>query len=158
MPTRARSKKLFLALLLPSLALLLALPSAAEVKPWDQEAVTGLAVQLTNKVNGLRKDLKRGPGSSMASMQEYARYEFMDTLRLIESETGYLARRLRDGEGHNDTIPVYQRLQRLVRSAADLGRRLFIDEATQQRIDKAGAVLDELAAYYEPPQESPPSP
>ncbi len=154
MPTRARSKMFFLALLLPTLTLFIPQPGSAEVKKWDQEAVTELAAKLTEKVNGLRKDIKRGPGSSMASMQEYARYEFMDTLRLIESEAGYLARRLRDGEGQEETSPVYQRLQRLVRSAADTGKRLFIDESTQQKIDKAGAVLDELAAHYEPPKES----
>ncbi len=88
----------------------------------------------------------------MATMQEHARYNFMDILRLIESETGYLSRRLSEGSGHAETYPVYHRLMRLVHDAAREGERLFIDEPTKERIDKAGAILDELNGYFEPPE------
>ncbi len=156
MPTPARNTMLVLALLLPALLLIAPGGASAQEKAWDQEAVTTLATDLAAQVKDLRQSLKRGPGSSMATMQERSRYNFMDLLRLIESETGHLARRL--GEGYGETAPVYRRLQRLVSNAQEEGRRLFIDEPTQERIDKAGGILDELALYYAPaeaPAESP---
>ena len=117
---------------------------------WDQARVTVLASELSASVKDLRTAVRQTGPRSLGSMQSRKFHQFADKLRLIQSESRYLASELAEGEGLEDTLPAYRHLRLLVRDARELAQHLYIEQGTQDRIDAARQKLDELAAYYPP--------
>ena len=127
-------------------------PEETEESPptveWDQTHVTALAQELAASLKDIRQALRQQGEPGVASMQSKAYHQLGDELRLLESESKQLARALEAGGGHDETLPIYQRMQRTIRDAREEARRQAIPLPTQERIDAGRAILDKLDHYY----------
>ena len=90
--------------------------------------------------------------SLMENPQQKTRmFRIADQLRLIESEATSLHARLARGAGMDETLPTYQRIQRLRRQAQTNANRSDVSAQTQPQLDRANAVLTQLAPFYAAP-------
>jgi hypothetical protein len=123
---------------------------ALEATPWNQERVTALAKELETAVSGLRDAVRKSPAWDNP-LQKRTLYRIADKLRLIESEAIHLHAQLANGAGMDETLPAYQRLQRLKRDAQVLAKKTDVSAFTQPKLDAATSVLAQIEPYY-PPQ------
>lgn len=150
----------------PGARLLLALVTAhaplhafaeeAAAVEWDQERVTELAVQLAVATRDLRNAVRTGISSQRGRAQAHSRNRLLDNLRVLQNETRHLAGELESGQGYAETLPIAQRIDRLVARARPDARRLLIPQPVQQRLDRARELLEELRPFYrgyETPEE-----
>ena len=114
---------------------------------WDQERVTKLAVELAVTMRGLRREVRR-IRDDRASTQVNRRHRLIDHLRMLQNETRFLAAELEAGQGFAETLPIAQRIDRLVDRAVVDGRRLFLPAPVQQKIDRANELMEELRPFY----------
>jgi hypothetical protein len=128
---------------------------AGEPRAWDQAEVTALADQLFEAVKDLRESVRTANAPSIASGQARATHRLRDELRLIRNEARHLARRLREGAGRDETLPVFRRIEELRRKAAEDARRIMLVQPILDRIDAARSVLEKLAPYYAVSGEEP---
>ena len=141
--------------LLACLALVLApaqlpLPAAAEGAAnaeWDQQRVTELAVQLAVATRDLRSQVRTGFPAERGLPQARI-HRLLDHLRVLQNETRFLSAELEAGQGFDETLPVAQRIDRLVDRAVVDARRLDMPEPVQQRLDKADDLLEQLRSFY----------
>ena len=119
-------------------------PAAA----WDQAKVTGLASELASAVAGIRDAARKESPMSIGSGQSRSWHRLLDDLRIIESEAKHLARALAAGEGHDETLPVIERIDVLRDSAVEEGRRVFLSGFVLKKIEVARAVVEKLRPYY----------
>jgi len=138
------------ALVVAALACLLSAGTAvAELKPWDQEQVSGLAAELSDAIKGVRRaaldepTLRDRSNTSGRSTQQY-----LDTLRQLETSTRQLATRLGKGEDREQTLGVARRIGTLLRDAQETGRRLMLTKPSFDAIDRAVAAVHELSPFY----------
>jgi len=82
-----------------------------------------------------------------------AYHEFKDKVRLMHSESLYLADALKKGEGRDQTKHAYQRISELNRDAAEMGRAQARDsqllEEIQEREEEAKGALGDVSAPME---------
>lgn len=132
------------------MALLVGAHASAQTEAWNQEKVTALAKELESSVSGLRDAVRRSP--LRENPQQKTRiFRIADQLRLIESESASLHARLARGEGMDETLPSFQRIQRLRRSAQSLANRTDVSAQTQPKLDRANQVLGQMAPFYPAP-------
>lgn len=117
--------------------------------PWNAEKAAAAATRLAEALNGLRDALRKAPGG----MGGFAGgssgvHSLRDRLRLMESESKHLARQLRDGEGRDETYPVFRRIDEIRRSAVDPAERMFLQQPVLEKIQVARPAMEELAGYY----------
>ena len=124
-----------------------ALPTSAQAKEWDQEAVTALAKQLAEAAGDVRSSVRNAPPPP--GTQRRVRHQALDDLRVMENSVNHLARRLEAGEGLDETFGTYQRIRTLRNDIAQQARRANITEPTLSKLETARGLLDELSAYYE---------
>ena len=123
---------------------------------WDQTRVTELAVQLAVTMRDLRGEVRRGTTGDRGRAP-HSRNMLLDQLRVLERETRFLAAELEAGQGFAETLPVAQRIDRILDRAAVNARRMMIPEPVQKRVDEANDLLEELRPFYrnyETPEES----
>jgi hypothetical protein len=136
---------------------LFAVPTqAAEREKWDQAALTKLSGELVESVKDLRGSARRQPPDSIASGQSRARHRLLDLLRLIEQECKALRDALAAGEGHDQTISIFERIEETRVRAAQEARRMFLPVQTMDQMKAARAVLEKIRLYYDakPPTDS----
>ena len=137
---------------LPALiaVVLFAVPAqATEREKWDQAALTELSGELVEAVKDLRKSARSQPPATIASGQSRARYRLIDLLRLIEQECRALRGALAAGEGHDQTISIFERLEEMRVKAAAEARRMFLPVQTMDKIKAARGVLEKIRPYYD---------
>jgi len=138
--------------ILPCIALLVgalfAGHAAAENRPWDQQAVTKIAVELADAVRDLNHTVRANPEQRVGSSQRRAQYRARENLRLLVRTSRRLAFHLEAGEDMDSTLPIYRRLQMIRRDAERAGRSADIPAPTQERIVNARTLVDQLSAYY----------
>ncbi len=137
---------------LPALiaVVLFAVPAqATEREKWDQAALTELAGELVESVKDLRNSARRQPPGSIADGQSRARHRLIDLLRLIEQECRALSDSLAAGEGHDQTISIFERIEEMRVRAAQDARRMFLPVQTMDQIKAARGVLEKIRPYYD---------
>ncbi|MGI9590794.1 MAG: hypothetical protein ACR2P8_05460 [Myxococcota bacterium] len=137
-------------LLVGSLAAL-ACASAApqgDLKPWDQEQVTLLAVNLASAATDARNAARRDPNVAASRDRRVLRY--LDALRRVETGTIQLATALQSGQGREQTEPIATRVRGFVRDARQHGFALPQTIQTRDAIAPAEKLLEELAPYWFP--------
>jgi hypothetical protein len=138
-----------------AVALSLAAGSAgAELTPWDQGKVTGIAKQLVSAAQDLYDTFYKQPVPTVGSGQARSYQRLKQKIRGIRTQAKQLAGDLEKGEGFEATLPGYEDLMQLVRSARDDARKIF---TTKDVSDKATAVreqLNQLGPYYDPNYEA----
>ncbi len=115
---------------------------------WDQARVTDQAGEFAAAAKKVRRTARRLGNPSVATMKARTHHAFMDSLRLIESESRHLASELASGEGLDATLSIYRRLRTLIRDAREQARKLPIPQDLNADIDAARTKLQMLAAYY----------
>ena len=133
------------------LALLLSMLASsafAQVTPWDQKAVTAIAVKLEAAVRDLKLTVRRNPQAPVGSSQRRAQFQARESLRLLVSTSQRLASQLRAGEDLDATLPSFRRLQMLRRDAERAGRRANIPGPTLERVVSTQALIDQLMPFY----------
>jgi hypothetical protein len=142
--------RLFATLLGCALLVGLSAPVRAELAAWDQTKVTALAKQLEERSKTLYDTFYKQPPPNIGSghSQDYRRLK--QEVRRIKSEARELAAALEKGEGRDDTLPIYDQLMEIVRSARDNARRVFTTQDVQARATEVRQVLNQLSPYYDP--------
>jgi hypothetical protein len=122
----------------------------AELTAWDQAKVTALAKQLEVSSKTLYDTFYKQPPPNIGSghSQDYRRLK--QEVRRIKSEARELASALDKGDGREDTLPIYESLMEIVRSARDNARRVFTTQDVQARAGDVRQILNQLAPYYDP--------
>ncbi len=135
--------------------LLLGMPvSSAHAADWDQAKVTEIAQQLADAVNQVNRSIVRtATGSQVGSGQSASYLRLKDRVRVARNESRHLARALEDGKGRDETVNVWKRLMSVVRDAREIGRSMFLEAPTQQKIVRANEILDQLTPFYETESE-----
>jgi hypothetical protein len=120
---------------------------------WDQERVTRLANELSESLGDVY-GRARAVDPPLVGTSRKAFFRALDDLRVLKSSVRHLTRRLQAGAGYDETLPVYQRIQMLRRSAADEGRRSAgaLPADVLELVAQAGVQLDQLSAFYEAPE------
>ena len=135
--------------------LLLGMPvSSAHAADWDQAKVTEIAEQLSDAVNKVYRSIVRtSTGSTIGSGQASSAMRLKDRVRVARNESRHLAKALHDGKGKDETVHVWKRLMSVVRDARTIGRSMFLEAPTQEKIAGANELLDQLAPFYETESE-----
>ncbi len=133
------------------LAVIAWLPSAsfAELAAWDQERVTALGAELAKACDALYDTFVKEPGRPRIGTVE----------RLLSTSPGHPPRqdrgeapveRTREGEGYDQTLPIYENLMTMVRDAREISQRTFTSNFVLDKAAAAGDVLRRIAPYYDP--------
>jgi hypothetical protein len=138
-----------------TLALSVALHASAQTETWNQEKTAALAGELESAVSGLRDAVRKSPAWENPQ-QKRTLYRIADKLRLIESESASLHAQLVKGAGMDETLPTYERIQRLKRDAQVLAKKTDVSAFTKPKLDRATEVLSQIAPYYPPRKEPKP--
>ena len=120
----------------------------AQATPWDQKAVTAIAVKLERSLRDLNHTVRRNPEQPIGSPTRRAQFQARESLRLLVSTSQRLASQLRAGEDLDATLPTFRRLQLLRRDAERAGRRANIPGPTLERVLTAQSLIDELVPFY----------
>ncbi len=108
------------------IASMLARGARAELAAWDQAQVTELSKQLAAATDALSDTFLKQPPPSLGSMQSQAYYRLKQWVRLLEVQARTLADSTQKGEGREPTLPMYENLMQLVRSAREDAPRAFV--------------------------------
>jgi len=120
----------------------------AQATPWDQKAVTAIAVKLERSLRDLRVTVRRNPQATKGSPLRRAQFQARESLQLLVRSSQRLSSQLREGEDLDATLPTYRRLQMLRRDAERFGRRANIPTPTVEQIVAAQALIDQLTPFY----------
>ena len=134
------------------LALVVWVPSAsfAELAKWDQERVTALAAELAEACGALYDTFVKEPQSTIGSGQARDYYRLRQVVRRLRSEARHLSSSLGNGEGYDQTLPIYESLMVTVRDARELAQRTFTSAFVLDKATAARDVLQRIAPYYDP--------
>jgi hypothetical protein len=143
------SRLVLASLLACGLVLAAGVPALAELAPWDQAKVRGLAQQLEEATKSLYDTFYKQPtpGAASGQAQDYRRLK--QEVRRVRLEASELASALGKGEGREDTLPIYETLMVKVRDARELAARVFTTQDVQQRAAEARELLNQIAPYYD---------
>jgi hypothetical protein len=127
-------------------------PSAsyAELAKWDQERVTALAAELTQACNALYDTFLKEPESTIGSGQARDYYRLRQIVRRIKGDAKHLSAALANGEGYEQTLPIYENLMVMVRDAREVAKRTFTSNYVLDKAAATGDVLRRIAPYYDP--------
>jgi hypothetical protein len=131
-------------------ALLCAPPARGELAAWDQAQVTRLAQELRTATDSLYDTFVKQPTPGLGSMQSQAYYRLKQMVRLLRIEARELANSLEKGEGHEQTLPTYENLMQLTRSARDDAAKVFVAQDVGERAAAVRGILNRLGPYYDP--------
>ncbi len=128
--------------------LFLAAPASAELARWDQDRVTSYAEELATATQELYRALGSRP-TYLNQANQRAYYQARDDVRVMNSSAKHLLSKLKDGEGRDETAPIFKRIRLLQRSAQDEGRKASIPEDIMDKAAPVGGSLLKLRPYYE---------
>ena len=122
----------------------------AELTSWDQAKVTALATQLEEKTKALYDTFYKQPVPNVGSGQGQDYRRLKQEVRRVRSEARELSAALAKSEGREDTLPIYENLMEVVRSAREHAQGVFTTQDVQARAGEVRQVLNQLAPYYDP--------
>lgn len=120
----------------------------AQATPWDQKAVTAIAVKLEQALRDLNVSVRQSPDAMAGSPQRRAQFQAREAVRQLVTTSQRLASQLNAGEDLDATLPTFRRLEMLRRDAERAGRRANIPAPTLERVVSARALLDQLTPFY----------
>lgn len=138
--------------------LITAAAASAELARWEQERVARYAAELKLATADLKKAIDGVGIQNLA--QANAMYQVKDTVEMLDTAANGLDHALKKGQGRDETMPRYKRVESLRRDAEEEGRSADIPEAVFEKVFAVGAALLKLRPYYvaEPPKGAPPAP
>jgi len=130
--------------------LLLAPSARGELAGWDQAQVTALAKEVATATDSLYDTFLKQPTPSVRSMQSQAYCRLKQFVRLLGVEARDFASSLENSEGGEPTLPIYENLMQLARSARDDAAKVFVAHDVGDRAAVVRGVLNRLGPYYDP--------
>ena len=131
-------------------AFLFASTARGELAPWNQAQVSTLAQELRTATEALYDTFLKQPTTGLGSMQSQAYHRLKQMIRLLRIEARELANSLEKGEGSEQTLPIYENLMQLTRSARDDAGKVFVAHDVGDRAAAVRAILNRLGTYYDP--------
>jgi hypothetical protein len=131
---------------------------ALDVETWDQERVTDVATQFETVVDQLFRAARLETWEPM--QRKNAIYLIVQDLRALRRHSTRLAAQLREGQGRDETLPLFERIERVVRDIRAKRGMAPILQGKEAEIDAARGKLEELSAFYGrtlPPVAAPPT-
>jgi hypothetical protein len=125
-------------------------PARSELAAWEPARVRALAEELVRATDALHKTFRKHTPPPVASLQSHAYYRIRHWVRVLHVESHELARSLERGEGRVETLPIYENLLQLARSARDDAARVLVAHDVSERAAAVRRVLNELGPYYDP--------
>jgi hypothetical protein len=122
----------------------------AEVVAWDQAKVAEIAKQLVSATQDLYDTFYKQIPPTAGSGQSREFYRLKQVTRIMKTEARELSEQLGKGEGHDQTLPSYESLMEMVRTARELGARVFATEDLKQKAAAVRGLLNQLGPYYDP--------
>jgi len=122
----------------------------AELAAWDQAKVATIAKQLVSATQDLYDTFYKQLPPTAGSGQSREFYRLKQVTRVMKTEARELAGQLEKGEGHDETLPSYESLMEMVRTARELGARIFATEDLKRKATAVRGLLNQLGPYYDP--------
>jgi hypothetical protein len=124
--------------------------AVADLAKWDQERVTALGAELAKACDELYDTFLKEPESTIGSGQATDYYRLRQVVRRVKDEAKHLSSALGNGEGYEQTLPIYESLMEMVRDAREISQRTFTSNFVVDKAAAAGDVLRRIAPYYDP--------
>ena len=125
-------------------------PARAELAAWDQAKVTEISKQLVSATQDLYDTFYKQLPPTAGSGQNREFYRLKQVTRVLKTEARELSEQLGKGAGHDETLPSYESLMQMVRTARELGARIFATEDLKQKSTVVRGLLNQLGPYYDP--------
>jgi hypothetical protein len=125
----------------------LAEDGAEGLAAWDQATVTGFAKELHQNVRNLRDSFEK-IAAPMSGSQRTAYYKLRDDLRVFDRVTSGLAESLEKGEGQEETLNRFRRLETTRRDIVEQARRTDLPNTVLNDSEPVRASLQKLRPYY----------
>ncbi|RIL04752.1 MAG: hypothetical protein DCC71_12950 [Proteobacteria bacterium] len=122
----------------------------ADLAAWDQAQVGAIARKLATASDELRDTFQKAPPPTAGSGQTREYHELKQDVRRVQMEARELAASLERGAGRDETLPIYESLMQLVRSARVTAGHVFTTQDVQQKASAAREALNQLSPYYDP--------
>ncbi|MAE95462.1 MAG: hypothetical protein CL910_12445 [Deltaproteobacteria bacterium] len=126
------------------------LSASAQDEPparWDQARGTQYGKELAVACSELKASLSALPAQVEPGAQR-AFYQARDDVRLLDHAAKSLATALEAGEGKEEALPRFKRIQMLRRDAEENGRKALIPDDVFAKITPVGVALIKLAPYF----------
>jgi hypothetical protein len=128
--------------------------AGAELTPWDQAKVTGIANQLVSAAQDLYDTFYKQPVPTIGSGQARSYQRLKQKIRGIRTQAKQLAGDLEKGEGLEATLPAYEDVMQMVHSARDDARKVFTTKDVEEKATAVRERLNALGPYYDPNYEA----
>jgi hypothetical protein len=125
-------------------------PVRADLAAWDQAKVTEISKQLVSATQDLYDTFYKQLPPTAGSGQSREFYRLKQVTRVMKTEARELSSQLEKGEGRDQTLPSYESLMEMVRTARELGARIFATEDLKQKATAVRGLLNQLGPYYDP--------
>ena len=124
--------------------------SGSEAKAWDQKSVSELANQMASEIKRVRAAARKEPHiiSAGSTAKQRAAALYLDTLKKLERTSAKLARELDNGATYRETSGIARRVDSLLRDLDEQGAKLHSTEWTNQFLESAKKIANELRSYY----------
>jgi hypothetical protein len=122
----------------------------ADVLAWDQAKVADTAKQLVTATQDLYDTFYKQLPPTAGSGQNREFYRLKQVTRMLKTESRELSEHLAKGAGRDETLPIYESLMEMVRTARELGARIFATEDLKQKATAVRGLLNQLGPYYDP--------
>ncbi len=113
---------------------------------WDQERVAGYAQELADACSELNVALSAVPLTDPSGQRAF--HQARDDVRMMDHSAKGLASALAAGEGRDEVLPRFKRIESLRRNAEENGRKALIPDPVFQKITPVGTAVIKLAPYF----------
>jgi hypothetical protein len=120
---------------------------------WDQAKVTAIAKELVDATVAAQDTINKEPFTSAQSTNYY---RLKQHARRIRNEARELHSMLQNGEGHDQTVGVYENLLSEIERTRVTASNVHVTSNVTERVRAAREVLERLAPYYDTRPLGPP--
>ena len=110
--------------------------------------MSAIAAELAESLKDIEGALRNEPGNTMPTGDRRARYAVKQDMRRLRREAQQLANDLAAGEGKEETLNIFLKVEELAHHAAENGKRAALTSPTFDRVAQARVHLTKLAPYF----------
>src|SRR5574338_448074 len=132
-------------------ACLVSLSAAADLAPWDQARVTGIAKQLANACDAFDQAVRQQPGmGDLGAGQAEMGLSLGGRAQALREQSQALADHLEKGKGHDPTRNEWRSLREIADDVEERAQRHELDDPTLAAWARVADLMRQLAPYYAP--------
>ena len=108
-----------------------------------------MAADLAKTTRELKNTLRREPGlTDAAALGDRNAARFWEAIDALEKSARQLASRTKDGQGHDETLGIAQKIRTLVRDAEQYSAGLMMSAFVKEKLGPVEILLGKLEPYY----------